>query len=66
MEHVAIEESQGVQGLILGRSADSSINRKMIQEGRNVVCAQVAGMCPAVEDHEASDPAHVGLLRARL
>jgi hypothetical protein len=65
IDHVAIEEDQGVQRLILGRPTDSAIDGKMIQESGNVVRAKVARMCPAVEDHEAADPAHVGPLRAR-
>jgi hypothetical protein len=63
-EHVAVEEQERGQGLILRRGADAVLHRERIEELSNVDRAHRCRMALAVEHDEASDPTDAGLLGA--
>jgi hypothetical protein len=64
-EDVPVEEADRRQRLVLGRGAGVAVHGQGGEEGFDFALAHVGGMTLAVEDDEAADPVHVGLLGAQ-
>lgn len=64
MEHLAIQEQQGAESLVLGGGCDVAFGGEMGEERLHLGCAHVFGMAFAVEKDEAFDLGDVGLLGA--
>jgi len=63
-EDLAIEEEEGAERLILRGSRDVFFHCQVSEEGPDFGSAHVPGVTFAVEENEAPDPIHVGLLGA--
>ncbi len=63
-EHLAIEEQNGVHGLILCARADVAIERERREIGFDLGCAHVGRVAFAVKENEALDPMAIGFLGA--
>ena len=61
-EDVAVEEHDRGEGLVLGPGADVAGHGEVREEHHDVGGAQLVRVAPAVKQHEAADPAQVGLL----
>jgi hypothetical protein len=67
VQHLAVEEQRGAEGLILGRGVDVLLHRQMGERGFDFRRAHFVGMALAVEEEVAarrSDPLDVHLFRA--
>ena len=63
-QHLAVEKQNRGQRLVLRRRSDLAVRGKMIEKRRHFRFAEHLGMALAIEEDEAPDPVHVGLLRA--
>jgi hypothetical protein len=63
-EDLAIEEEDGLEGLILGRGSDIFVDSQVGEEGFDFLGAHFLGVAFAVEEDKAADPIHIGLLGA--
>ena len=61
-EHVLVEEQQPGERLVLGRGGHVAFGGEVREEGVDLDVAHVLRVTLAVEEDEAPDPAHVGLL----
>jgi hypothetical protein len=61
-EDVPVEEQQRAERLVLRGGGHGAGRGQCVQERRDRLVPQLAGMAPAVEDDEAANPGHVGLL----
>lgn len=64
-QHVPVQEEQRGQRLVLRRRRHPRAHGERGQESLDLGFPQLRRMAATVEDDEAPDPAHVGLLRAR-
>jgi len=64
-EHLASEEQQRGQRLVLGGRADLAIHREAGEEGLDLGRAHLARMPAPVKAYESADPPDLGLLRAQ-
>lgn len=64
-QHLAVQEQQGRQRLVLGRGADLAVDREVAQKIFDLGCAHVLGMTLAVKQDIAADPPDVRLFRAQ-
>ena len=64
VQHLAVEEQRGAEGLILGRGVDVLPHRQVGERGFDFRRAHFVGMALAVEEDVARDPGDVGLFRA--
>ena len=64
IEDVLVEKEQSREGLVLGRSGDITIDRKMAQKCRDVFFVELTRVTFAVKKNETADPIDVGLLGA--
>jgi hypothetical protein len=63
-EDRAIEEEDGLEGLILGSGSDVFVDSQVGEEGFDFLSAHFLGVAFAVEEDETADPIHIGLLGA--
>ncbi len=63
-EHLAIEEQQGAQGLVLGGGCHFVVNGERCQERGDVGRSHLSRVALVVEEDVSLDPVDVGLLRA--
>ena len=63
-EHLAIEEEQGAQGLVLGGGSDFVVNGERGQEGGDLGGAHLSRVALAMEEDVTRDPLDVRLLGA--
>jgi len=63
-EHLAVEEHQCRERLVLGRGRDALLHRECAQERGHLLGAELGRMAAAVEHDEAPDPADVRLFGA--
>jgi hypothetical protein len=61
-EHVAVEEQERAESLVLGGRRHVVVDRQGAQEGRELGRAHVGGVALAVEKNVAADPRDVGVL----
>ena len=61
-EHIAVEEQQGAEGLVLGGGRDLLLHREVRQKGLDVRGSHVLGMALIVEENVSFDPGDIGLL----
>lgn len=64
LEHVAVEEEQGAQRLVLRGGRDVPLDCQMGEELPDLLDAHLLRVALAVEEDEAFDPVRVSLLRA--
>jgi hypothetical protein len=65
LQHPAVEEQQGAEGLTLGGSGDVPLHGLVGDAPRGGFRrARIVGIAPAVEEDVTRDPADVGLFRA--
>jgi hypothetical protein len=65
IEHILVQENDGVKGLALGSGGDILLNRQMGQKGFNLFFAHFSGMgFSAVVADVTLDPIAIGLFRA--
>src|SRR5437870_8902362 len=64
IEDVLVEKEQSREGLVLGRSGDVTIDRKMAQKCRDVFFGELTRVTFAVKKNKAADPIDIGLLGA--
>jgi hypothetical protein len=65
LEHLAVEEHQRAEGLVLRRGRGATADREVVEEGRDLWGAELAGVTALVEADELARPVDVRLLRAR-
>lgn len=65
VEHLAVEEDQGAEALVLRGRRDAATHREVVEEGSDLGGAQLARVAPVVKADELAHPAEVGLLGAR-
>jgi hypothetical protein len=58
---VTVEKEQGIQGLILGRGADMSVNGQRREKLRHLLFAHVSRVTLSMEEGKALDPVNIGL-----
>ena len=63
VQHIAIEEDEGIEGDVLGGGGDVAYGSKMGEVGADFGNAEVLGMSFAMKSDVASDGGEVGLLR---
>jgi len=63
-EHLAVEEQEGAEGLVVCRSSDVFLDRQVGEKGFDLGIAHFGRVAHAVEVDVAFDPADVGLLGA--
>ena len=64
VEHLAIQEQEGAEGLVLGRGSDVFLDSQVGEIGFDLGGAHFGRVTHVVEVDVALDPADVGLLRA--
>jgi hypothetical protein len=64
MEHFAIKEDEGAEGLVLGGRRDPAPDREVLKEPRDVGCPKFGWVPFAAEDDISANPTDVGLLGA--
>jgi hypothetical protein len=57
---IAVEEENGLEGLILGRGGDVFVDSQVGEEGFDFLGAHFLGVAFAVEEDKAADPIHIG------
>src|SRR5258707_8624709 len=62
MDHLAIEEQQSGESLILCRTAHPALDRQVREKCRNLRLSQLGGMTSLVKLDETTDPPHILLL----
>jgi hypothetical protein len=61
LQHVAVQEQQRAQGLVLGRGRDVAIDSQRGQEPRDLRGAHLGGVALVVEEDIALDPPDIGV-----
>ena len=64
VQHFAVEEQQGAEGLLLRGSGHIFVHGQVGEKGFDFGGAHVVGMALVMEQDETCDPADVGLLGA--
>src|SRR3989338_6526594 len=64
VEHVAVEEQERAERLVLGRGGDAALDRQRAQEAGDLGRSHLGRVALAVEEDVAADPRDVGLLGA--
>ncbi len=62
VEHVAVEEDEGVERLVLGGGGDVEVDSQVGEEGFDLGLAHPGGVLFVVEQDEAADPVQIDLL----
>jgi hypothetical protein len=63
-QYFAIQEENGVQRLVLGRSGDIAADGEVSEERAEMLRAELAGMTFAMKEDVAANPVQIGLLGA--
>jgi len=63
-EHLAVEEEEGGEGLVLGGGGDMFLDGQVGEKGFDLLGAHLFGVALVVEEDEAADPVHIGFLGA--
>ena len=64
LEHLAVQEQQGTEGLVLGRGSDLLIYGQVGEKGLDLGAAHLVGVPFIVEQDVAPDPVHVRVFGA--
>jgi hypothetical protein len=64
LEHLAVEEDQGVERQVLGARRDLPMHSQMFPEGADLGIPQLLRVSVLIEADEAHDPVQIGLLGA--
>jgi len=64
VQDLAIEEEEGLRGLVLSGSGDVLLDGQVGEKGFHLCCAHIGRMRLRVEEDEALDPKEVSLFRA--
>ncbi len=64
LEHIAVEEEESTERLVLRGSSNVSLRRQVGQEGADITSVEFARMSAAMEENETPNPTDVGFLCA--